>query len=367
MALKKPLAEARRYLEEVLGVTAANDRWGEPWGAAKQLPFFLQDGYAFYQADIFEKPCLLMLSRNQEGETPAVVRKHWQAVSKQFPGDVIYLVEAITSFNRKRLIEQRVPFLVPGNQLYLPMLGVDLRERFRQTVTDEKATFSPAAQALVLRQILQNDCSEKPAKELANRLGYTSMTVGRVMAELEDKDLIEVVKVGREKRLRFTLSGKALWEAALPVLQSPVKNRVWIVARDQEKWVRTTRARLAGEAAMAHYTMLAGPEAGIWAVNANQWSELSAQPSIKVLKKADLPGRDYHRQRDVLELELWTYNPATTSPKKAAANTIGGGFSADGLLVDPLSLWLSMETKDDERLEMARESLLDQVWSQLPW
>ena len=40
---------------------------------------------------------------------------------------VLYATEALASFERERLIEQKVPFVVPGNQLYLPHLGVDLR------------------------------------------------------------------------------------------------------------------------------------------------------------------------------------------------------------------------------------------------
>jgi hypothetical protein len=34
------------------------------------------------------------------------------------------------------LIEQKVSFIVPGNQLYLPDLGLDLREYFRQRAVD---------------------------------------------------------------------------------------------------------------------------------------------------------------------------------------------------------------------------------------
>ena len=45
---------------------------------------------------------------------------------------MVYVTGALASYERKRLIEQKVPFMVPGNQLYLPDLGIDLREYFRQ-------------------------------------------------------------------------------------------------------------------------------------------------------------------------------------------------------------------------------------------
>jgi len=46
--------------------------------------------------------------------------------------DLIYVRAQVTAYNRKRLIEQKVPFIVPGNQMYLPMLAIDLREHFRR-------------------------------------------------------------------------------------------------------------------------------------------------------------------------------------------------------------------------------------------
>ena len=42
----------------------------------------------------------------------------------------------MASYERKRLIEQKVPSIVPGNQLYLPDLGLDLREYFRRRALD---------------------------------------------------------------------------------------------------------------------------------------------------------------------------------------------------------------------------------------
>ena len=43
-----------------------------------------------------------------------------------------------------QLVEQRVPFIVPGNQMYLPPLGLDFREHFRR-LQAERPTPTPAA------------------------------------------------------------------------------------------------------------------------------------------------------------------------------------------------------------------------------
>jgi hypothetical protein len=49
--------------------------------------------------------------------------------------------------------------VVPGNQMYLPMVGVDFRERFRRPI-EAPTQFSPATQATVLHWMLKS--TDKP-------------------------------------------------------------------------------------------------------------------------------------------------------------------------------------------------------------
>jgi len=349
MSAEKIITKAGRYLQEVLGCEAIGGGWAIPWSGAGQLPFFLQNSYNYYQAELCGHPSLLMLSQTPGGETPAVVRKHWQAVSKHFQGNVIYLVEAVSSYNRKRLIEQRVPFLVPGNQLYLPPLGMDLREYFKSGRQEEKPHLSAAAQAVVLREILQHDCSGRSAKELAQRLGYSPMTLTRAFRDLAERQLAVVEQVGREKHLQFQSSGRSLWEAARPSLQSPVKKRVWIAWRSRGILQYTAEMRVAGETALAHYTMLADSGINQWALSAGDWPGLIKRADIQVLEgKSSGEYSPARYDRDLAEIELWAYSPEVVGK--------------DQQWVDPLSLWLSFETHPDERIDMARESLLEDLW-----
>jgi len=348
------LNKAKSYLQDTLGSNAVSEVWGLPWPEAAQLPFFLHDRYIFYQADLLGSPCLLMVNRAQQRETPAVVRKHWQAVSKHFAGDVVYVVDAVDAYNRKRLIEQGVPFLVPGNQLYLPMLGIDLREYFRARGPVEKARLSMVAQVMVLREVLHHDCAGRAAKELAALFTYSQMAVSRAIRELAECQLVEVEAVGREKHLRFPLVGRALWENAQPLLQSPVKKRVWVA---REAWHSDedilTRC-LAGEAALAHYTSLADSGVTHWAVTSQEWAAFTKHKKVGLLASGvseELTA--YGKDGEAIQLELWAYPPHVLARSPA--------------VVDPLSLWLSFEKNTDERIEIAREALLEQVWSAFPW
>ena len=66
----------------------------------------------------------------------------------------LFVLDTVGAYERKRLIEDKIPFLAPGQQLYLPDLGLDLREQFR-TPRREHLKISPAAQLVVLACLLR--------------------------------------------------------------------------------------------------------------------------------------------------------------------------------------------------------------------
>lgn len=346
------LTKAVQYLTDILGDPLNGDQ-AKPWYGADKLPYFLQGPYFYYEIKLFGRGCLLMMS-GTSGDTPATVRKHWQMVSKQFDGNVLYLIETVSSFNRKRLIEQGVPFLVPGNQLYLPPLGIDLREYFKPgKQTHKKSKLSAAAQAVVLREILHRDCSGLPAKELARIMEYSPMTITRAINELDDLEIVEADKIGREKHLRFLSHGKSLWATALPKLQNPVTKRAWIVFKDKEKSNFEFDRWQAGESAMAHYTALSANRTH-WAVSSNTWAALIKRKDVHILEsKAKNDINHFQQDREAIEIEIWAYTPKI--------------INSDSSFVDPLSLWLSIEENPDPRIEIEREFLLEQVWKKLPW
>jgi hypothetical protein len=107
--------------------------------------------------------------------------------------------------------------------------------------------------------------------------------------------------------------------------------------------VEGVKAKKAGESALAEYSMMADPKNRVIAINTSEW------PGIKTLMKID--ERD-ERDVDCIQIELWRYNP--------------GGITTDES-VDPLSLWLSLEYTKDERIEMARDELIENIWSKPQW
>ena len=328
--MQTELAPLIRYVHEAFGVVISPN----PWGGSTHLPFFLRDHYNFFEVRLLNLPCLLMLDRGEQEQSPATIRKHMDQVKAKWDGEIVYVRERVTAYNRKRLIEHKLPFVVPGNQMYLPLLGIDLREHFKK-LRAETIKFSPSTQALIIHVLLRGNMEKivTPA-EMAQCLGYSAMTMTRAFDELESAGLGEIISEGRERRLRFTESAKNVWAKAQPLLRSPVKKRLFINQPNIEP-----PGPRAGLTALAHYSMLVEPANPVFAVSREDWKSLKQRRQIGILPTKE-PGS--------LEIEVWSYAPTLFAKDK---------------LVDRLSLYLSLKDSKDERIEIALEEMLKgQPW-----
>jgi hypothetical protein len=314
-------ALAAKYLTDALGIISSP----LPWPKAKQLPYYLQGTYRFYTMEIANTNCLLMCAI--EPETPGAIAKQLKKLGAEFKGLVIYVADQVSSHNRKRLIEQRVPFIVPSTQLYLPMLGILLSEHFASDKTATKQFLSAPAQLLLIHYLLGDYTEPLSSVSLAAQFAYSKMTTTRACKELLGLNLAEIKPLGREKLLVFVQPPQTLWLQALPYLQSPVQKQIRSGSRKF--------GLLAGESALAQRTLLAKPANVIKAIAPDDW---------ETLKHIVMPSA-----ADDEVLELWRYNPTLLS---------------DDDSVDNFSLYLSLKDHTDERIEQALESLLQKTWEQ---
>jgi len=323
--MQPELHELERYVQDALGVSVK----ATPWSGARQLPPVLRERYSFAQAELLGLRALLVIDTSSEEQSPATVRKHMDMLQTKKHADLIYVRAQVTAYNRKRLIEQKVPFIVPGNQMYLPMLAIDLREHFRR-IREEAPTFSPSTQVVVLHAMLRDAGQVLIPSEMAPLLGYSAMTMTRAFDELETARLAEVTVRGRERCLRFNGDRREIWENAQPFLRSPVNKRLFIRRIDGAEG-----AIRAGLTALAHYSMLAPPAYTTYALSREEWKTLRQQHKI-----IEVPVQD----PDASEIEVWWYSPAR--------------FAEHGM-VDRLSLYLSLRADHDERTETALEEMME--------
>lgn len=318
------------YLAETLGLNANLAKWPE----IGLLPYYLQDAYTFSVLELLGCRYLVMASTSPRNIPLADVRKHLDKASTSSGLTAIFATESIASYQRKRLIEHKIPFIVPGNQLYLPELAIDLREYFKGQRKPSDKPVSPSTQAILIAAFLRPWKMEFYPNEVAASLGYTAMTASRALREITEAGIGTLVKGGRERWLLVDLPPAELWKRIEPKLRSPVKRTVWASPLP----VLTDVARLAGLSALARYSMIADPRYPAYAVSQEQW-KMAQQHGIEFLPEP-VPGS--------CEWQIWRYKPA---------------LLPDQPTVDPLSLLLSFHDATDERIEDA----LDSLRKQLPW
>ena len=325
-------AAVRAYLHETLGIAPEV----KPWPGAGKLPYFLQDALEVRELTLLDRPILLAIDKQPGKPSLAQVRSQMDKLRQLAELPVVYVRSSLASYERKRLIEQKVAFLVPGNQLYLPDLGIDLREYFRKPPAAADTALSPATQAMLITVLLRRpQRAEWQPAEVVSELGYTAMTLSRVVKEITASGIATVRTEGRARWLHTELTAAQTWERAKPLLRNPIKRRVWI--RPSSQW-EPPQVRLAGLSALARHSMLAEPQWTTYAVSPAQW-KAATQAGIDLLPE-HVPG--------ACEWELWHYDPALVPDCES---------------VDPLSLTLSLQGHTDERVQLA----IDELKGSFPW
>jgi DNA-binding transcriptional ArsR family regulator len=317
------LKKLQQYFREVLNTHVTV----HPWTRTGELPFFLTDLYEFYEFSLFDTPCLLMISKNSSILTPMNICKHLEQIQKIWNGFTIYVQSTISFYNRKRLIQRRVPFIVPGNQMYLPQFGIDLREHFRKLLSKQEKFLSPATHAAVIYALVRETSEDLTPSTLAKQLGYTPMTMTRAFDELEGAEIGEIYRVGKERHWRFA-NKKALWEKAKIFLKSPVKKRVYVKQGHPKI--------LAGISALSKFSMISPPTFSVFAIGSEGYEQWKSQGIEELPTSEDAN----------FELEIWHYDPEL--------------FGKNGV-ADPFSLYLSFRTNTDERVATALDEMMENI------
>lgn len=328
-ARERELAEeAEEFLQKSFGI-----RLGLQDVHAPSLPHFLLDGYRLWQGQLEGQPLLLVMIRNPGQGAITHFVKHREMLRERLGIKLILLLLPRTpAAIRRQLVDRQIGFLAPGAQVYIPEAFLNLEGRSGRAHSEpQQDRFGPATQLLILAALYGQVTNGMHLTELAERLKLSIMSMSRTLDELENRGIAEARQVGRQRKLHLNLGGRALWDIAAPLLQSPVRK-----SRTVRGKIPENRAPFAGESALARVTMLAEPRFPHRAVAAIRWKRLEADLGLRT-------GFDFD-DSDRIELETWSYEPCL--------------FARDSA-VDPLSLYLSVRHSSDERVAQAAEQLLE--------
>ena len=317
------------YVERVTGIRPRLDE--AP--AAATLPLFLREQYEFAEMDLLGRRVPLAVEKTPPEELSASEYARNAAILRQRVGQAVVLVMAkLPSYVRNRLVRESVPFIVPGAQMFLPMLMIDLRERFSKTQSRMQDKLSPVSQLVVIYQILREPDAHIPLAQLGERLAYSPQAISFAQEELHDAKLCEVRRAGKTVFLEFALRGKTLWEKAEPLMATPVRRTQWV------RWGQPrARAVVSGITALSRVSMLAEDAIATYAMRDRA---LGA-----ALEKGELVGCRGRDEADA-RMESWKYDPWVL---------------AENGVADPCSLYLNLRTSGDERIQKEIALLIERL------
>ena len=318
------LKQIQDYLFRDLGIEAAAVSVEIPG-----VPFFIRKQFSLYKITALDRELCLLLSKKQSFSQ----HKFQEIISTftfiQNSGLMpVFVFAAISKRERLELVRQKMAFLVPDSQMFIPSLGLDFSERIPQTAPQKDKRLRPAAQAIIIQQILSGNLDGLTVNQASDVMGYTAMGTLRAVNQLADLGICKVTFDGYRKQLAFPTDRKSLWEKSKPFLRNPVKKTISV-----EDDTALAGFPYAGEFALAHHSDLSVTRK-TYALHQKDVSALLDEGKIRIA---------FASKTGCADIQVWNY----TLP------------SWDGE-VDLFSLELSFNNTNDARIKIALLNLEEQ-------
>lgn len=333
------MERTKQYIEEILGdsviLLSVKDK---ELGAI--LPFYMTEMYSFSKMVMMNQTLILFKPKQQDELSILQLSKHQELIEEKLHCKSAVVLQEIESFQRKRLIEKRVQFIIPGKQIFLPFWLIDLKEGYT-TKRQKKDSLSPSAQMLLIWYLLDKqqkiDFENSSLKDLANHFNYSAMTITKAADELVSNDLCKLRENGKEKFIHFQQEKQNLWHRAEPYLVNPVLKTIFV-----DEFPDGVGHILSNFSALSVYSEMNPSSQQYYAIDKTVFYGFEKTGKFK--NSNDREGKYC--------IEVWKYNP-----DKFMEIVHNNEFA-----VDPLSLYLSMKGNPDERTEYAFENLIDHIW-----
>ena len=318
--------EVINYINEVLGIKVTYKKVAPE--KLKNLPFFLAKGYDFGEIRLYNQKIVLLILKDDF--TTEVLRTQLIKVQKTLNAIVVAVIPTVDAYKRLRLIEKRVPFIVPGKQMYMPDLMISLKEYGNNRVDDQQPVImQPAAQLILLYHLQVESLEGLNLSTIAGKLRYNPMTITRAAFYFHNSGLCRIEGT-KEKFLKFEKTKRELWDFAEPKMTNPVNKIQFYTGYTLDQNLKKANIN-----ALAHYTEL----------NDEPVEYLAMRPGYgKFIGGVNL--KPIGTMEGNVCIEEWKYDPELLTRTE---------------YIDPLSLYLCFRENKNERIEMALEKLLEQI------
>lgn len=285
--------------------------------------------YKFYDGEFHGMP-LLFAEPKGKVATPRCLSVTANNLTSLLQLPIVFLLPACPAYERQRLIDKDVYFVVSEKYVHLPMLLAN--ERVRKT--KQAKTLTPVAQYLLLYHLQIGSIEGMAARDIEDKIPYSYASITLGLTCLEDLGLCKkVAEASKRKVIHFDMKGMNLWEQAQPFFVNPVEERIYC-----DGLLSDDSFPECGINALAHYTRL------------NPDPERTIMMSVKQLrnfKSSEALVRPNEFDGNII-IEAWKYPPVTAIGVKAE-------------WVDKLSLAISLREDEDPRVEGEVERLINET------
>lgn len=327
------IESVKLYFQEVFGEHASSAI--KPL-QVERLPYYLKEQFDLYSINLLNHKVVLAELKVQPGLNTQQLKKQLDTLRNIIDTPIVLVLYNLSLLERKRLIQKGINFVVPGKQLFLPDLLIDLREDFPRK-KERRDSLIPSSQALFLYHILHRheEIRNLSFKELAQKFGYTQMGISKIADDLSHHELCRIAGT-KEKYIHFHSPLPELWLMAQPLLVNPVIKKVYA------DHLPALHLLHSNESALPEYTDMSASRQEYRAIEKNLFYSLE--------KEKQLPNLNNYEGKYCLE--VWKYNPKTLAENVTKETN-----------VDPLSLFLSLKNTQDERIEMALDQIIEKfIW-----
>lgn len=285
--------------------------------------------YKFYDGE-YHGMSLLFAEPKGKVAAPRSLSITASNLTSLFQRPTVFLLPACPAYERQRLIDKDVYFVVSDKYVHLPMLLAN--ERIRKT--KQAKSLTPVAQYLLLYHLQIGSLEGLAARDMEDKIPYSYASITLGITCLEDLELCQKVSDGSKRKvILFDKKGKDLWEQAQPLLINPVEERLFC-----DELLSEGHFPICGINALAHYTMLNPDPERIIMMTVKQLRDFRASGAL--IRPNDYDGN--------IIIEAWKYSPVTS-------------MDAGIEWVDRLSLAISLREDSDPRVEGEVERLINDI------
>lgn len=257
-----------------------------------KMPLFLKSEFEYRKIEILGMKFVIAEVKNSDEVTIDRLENRKSKMAQYLSVEsIVFVFEEISHYMRRRLIEEKISFVVNGKMIYILELGTVFSERaiskYTRQIKLKNEQIKPATQALLLYLLKTQDFSSSMS-EIAKVISVSVMSVSRAFLELKKFGFIDTILKDEKETYAFKGRREEVWEMAKPYMINPVVKTVYLNPNSVNNR-ELSSLLISGESALSRYSMLSAPLNEVFGIHKSIFSEeFKDVPLLPISEKGSL-------------------------------------------------------------------------------